>query len=82
MKYFNVILKNGEKGRLACEDKTNLILKYFNGDEDLFRSRVKAITWTDKSLIYSENVDTGSVSKEKIDINSQLMDWGTNHYSG
>ncbi|NMM47478.1 hypothetical protein [Marinigracilibium pacificum] len=75
MQYYNVILKTGERGRLACEDRTNLILKYFNGDEDLFKSRVKAITWTDKSLLYSENIDTGSISKEELDQNSPMVGW-------
>jgi len=68
---FTVVYKDDKTEDLEAQNKADLILKYFDNEEQEFKNKVKLIRWQQDTTNYSENIENGQTeqSVESADTN-------------
>ncbi len=64
MRNYTIHYKNGNVESDSFPDKATLIRMLFEGDEQRFKQKVKLLSWTTHSAVYSEDVVNGNIGVE------------------
>lgn len=68
---FIVIYRNGETKDVEAQNRADLIVQHFEGNEQKFKDEVKLIRWQQGNVHYSEDVENGKMDEsiESADTN-------------
>ena len=72
---FIVVYKNGETKDLEAQNKADLIVEYFEGNEQKFKDEVKLIRWQQGTVSYSEDVEKGEMDESIATADTNPYGW-------
>lgn len=72
---FTVVYKDDKAEELDAQNKADLILKYFDNNEQEFESKVKLIRWQQDTIHYSENIENGETSESVATADANPYGW-------
>ena len=72
---FIVVYKNGETKELDAQNKADLILEYFDNNEQEFKNKVKLIRWQQDTVHYSENIENGETHESVQSADTNPYGW-------
>ena len=72
---FIVVYKNGETKDLEAQSRADLIIQYFDGNEQRFKDEVKMLRWQQGTVSYTEDVEKGEMDEDVATADTNPYGW-------
>ncbi|PIY08722.1 MAG: hypothetical protein COZ18_10775 [Flexibacter sp. CG_4_10_14_3_um_filter_32_15] len=72
---FIVIYKNGKMKDLEAQNRTDLIITHFEGNEQKFKDEVKLLRWQQGTVSYTENIENGKTDENVATADTNPYGW-------
>ncbi len=72
---FIVVYKNGETKDLEAQNKADLLITHFEGNEQKFKDEVKLIRWQQGTVSYTEDVEKGEMDENIATADTNPYGW-------
>lgn len=72
---FIVVYKNGETKDLEAQNRADLLITHFEGNEQKFKDEVKLLRWQQGTVSYTENVESGQMDESVATADTNPYGW-------
>ncbi|WP_375563059.1 hypothetical protein ACE193_11220 [Bernardetia sp. OM2101] len=72
---FIVVYKNGETKDLEAQNRADLIIKYFDGNEQKFKDEIKLLRWQQGTVSYTQNIENGKMDESVATADTNPYGW-------